>query len=557
MPNILGIHFTHDSSVCLLENGRLKKYFLVERFTRLKHDCFAGYNKQLKEIEKIFENINEKIDYICVSNFNVRDEGAENAFINIDRVCKIFKKENPDLKIIKRENHHANHAYPAFYNSNFEESLVVVIDGNGSLVFQQEDMHFVEVESVFKFNRNEHSLIYKNVVDYKRSDSLLWDSKIRKVEFDKYDHKNIFGIGMLYDTAAILMGNTSDDCGKAMGLSSYGKNNELFSNLFISGNNFNNDFFYLSSKKIKSFLKNPIPVKITAKNYKLHADYCYEVQQQTQKAAGDIIENSIKKTGIKKVCITGGYGLNVVANHYFIKRFPDVEFYFEPICSDNGMSIGAAMGFYKEEFGKNPLPIKNTFFHGVKHDISSFKGKTTSVEKISQLILDNKSVAVFRGLAEAGQRALGNRSIFFNALNKDAKKIVNKIKRREWYRPFACAVLEEDVEKFFYMSGVKSSPFMTTCFPVKEEFWNIIPGVTHVDKTCRIQTVNKNDGYLYDLLISLKKKSGYGIVLNTSFNLAGDPLVETPEEAFDVLRKSYLDFLWFEETKQIFKKVKK
>lgn len=164
----------------------------------------------------------------------------------------------------------------------------------------------------------------------------------------------------------------------------------------------------------------------------------------------------------------------------------------------------------------------------------------------------NKSVAVYTGLSEAGQRSLGNRSILFNALNPDAKDIVNKIKNREWYRPFACVILEEDVNIYFDVGRIKSSPFMTTSFPVRSKCVKIIPGITHIDNTCRIQTVSKTDGYLYKLLREFKKLSGHGILLNTSFNLAGQPLVETPTDAFNTLNNSYLDYLWFEETQQLF-----
>ena len=185
--------------------------------------------------------------------------------------------------------------------------------------------------------------------------------------------------------------------------------------------------------------------------------------------------------------------------------------------------------------------------------MSSYKGKTTSIENIATLLNQDKSVAVYAKLAEAGQRALGNRSILFNALNPNAKDLVNKIKKREWYRPFACMVLEEDANVYFDMGRIKYSPFMTICFPVRPEYVKIIPGVTHIDNTCRIQTISKTDDYLYELLQEFKKLSGHGILLNTSFNLAGEPLVETPEDAFNTLNNSCLDYLWFEETQQLFK----
>jgi carbamoyltransferase len=494
---ILSIHLGHDSSVCTFNNGHIDKYFLLERFTRKKHD----YDKKvlLKLVNTICSKFN--IDVLCISNFNTYDE-------IILKIIKKCKKYNSNVKLMMQSDHHLNHASLAFYNSGFDESLVVVVDGSGSTIKD----NLVEVESIFLFNQEKNDLIYKNVIE-----------------------ESSFGVGGLYDIAAILIGNTPDNCGKAMGLSSYGSSNKLFQNLFLAEK------------------WNIEPIKtVELDNYKLHADFCYEVQQQTQNAVGDLIENSIQKTGIKKVCISGGYAMNIVANYYYLQRFPDIEFYFEPLCNDNGVSIGAAMNSYFELTNQIPNPTKTTSFHGLIYDLSSYKGTRTSIKDIAGLLNQNKSVATYSGLSEAGQRALGNRSIFFNALNPDAKDIVNKIKKREWYRPFACVVLEEDVNIYFDLGRIKSSPFMTTSFPVRSKCVKIIPGITHIDNTCRIQTVSKTDGYLYKLLQEFKKLSGHGILLNTSFNLAGQPLVETPTDAFNTLNNSYLDYLWFEETQQLF-----
>lgn len=133
---------------------------------------------------------------------------------------------------------------------------------------------------------------------------------------------------------------------------------------------------------------------------------------------------------------------------------------------------------------------------------------------------------------------------------------MNKIKKREWYRPFAAVVLEEDANLYFDMGRIKSNPFMTICFPVNPEYIKIIPGITHVDNTCRIQTISEEHTYMYELLQEFKKLSGHGILLNTSFNLAGEPLVETPEDALNTLNNSCLDYLWFEETNQLIKNPK-
>ena len=504
---ILSVHLGHNSSICLLKNGQVKKYFLIERLTRKKYD----YDE--KVILSLVKNICQKlkVNIICISNFNPPQ--GDNFIVTIFEECKNY---NPNIKLVLQQDHHLNHASIAFYNSKFDESLVIVADGSGSKI---ED-NLVEVESVFTFNREKNTLIYKNVVESFSS----WDLPWGKV-----------GVGGLYDMASVLIGNTPDDCGKAMGLSSYGLPNKLFENLFLQ-----------QSPDIK-----PIK-KVEQDNYQLHADFCYEVQQQTQKVIGDLIEDSIQKTGIKKVCISGGYGMNIVSNYYYLQRFPNVEFYFEPVCNDNGISIGAAMNTYVELTGKIPNPIETTAFHGTHYDISSYKGTTTSIKDIANLLYQDKSIAVYTGFAEAGQRALGNRSIFFNSLNPNAKDIVNKIKKREWYRPFACVVLEEDSDIYFDMGRVKSSPFMTICFPVRQKYVKMLSGITHIDNTCRIQTVS--DGYLYELLQQFKKLSGHGILLNTSFNLAGEPLVETPVDAIRIINDSHLDYLWLEKTQQLLSK---
>jgi carbamoyltransferase len=480
----------------VFNNGRVEEYFLLERITKKKHD----YNEEV--ILELVNTICSRLDIgiLCISDFNTHN----------DIVTTIFeecKKYNPSIKLMMQSDHHLNHASLAFYNSGFDESLVVVVDGAGSTIKD----NLVEVESVFLFNKENSNLVYKNVVE-----------------------ESSFGIGGLYDIAAVLIGNTPNDCGKAMGLSSYGSPNKLFQNLLSK----------------RSWDITPI-TKVEPNNYKLHADFCYEVQQQTQKVVGDLIENFIEKTGVKKVCISGGYGMNIVANYYYLKRFPEVEFYFEPICNDNGVSIGAAMNSYVELTNQIPNQIQTTFFHGSHHDVSPYTCKTTPIKEIADLLNRNKSVAVYTGLAESGQRALGNRSILFNALNRNAKDIVNNIKKREWYRPFACVVLEEDANIYFDMGRIKSSPFMTICFPVREEYVKIIPGITHVDNTCRVQTVSTKDGYLYELLQEFKKLTGHGILLNTSFNLVGEPLVETPTDAIKTLNNSSLNYLWFEETQQL------
>ena len=414
-----------------------------------------------------------------------------------------------------------------------------------------------ECESVYVFSYDKHEPLLKN---YFKASYWKYKSDDIFLKQNEFYVGTIGGIVDFYTMSTLLFGQSPHENGKAMGLSSYGNGIDDFPKIFKNiDENITNLFDLHYHEKYNVLMpiykehRSKIIDEIMEDNYQFYADYAYEVQIQTQEAVGDLIKKSVEKTGIKKVCISGGYGMNVVANHYYLQRFPDVEFYFEPISDDSGISIGSAKYIYHSLTNdKTKRPIKTTSFHGFYHDVSEYKGVNATAEKISNLLFNNNSVAVYTGLSESGQRALGNRSILFNPLNPNAKDIVNRIKKREWYRPFAAIVLEEDVDIYFDMGRIKSSPFMTICFPVRSEYVNIIPGVTHIDNTCRIQTVSKNDEYLYELLCKFKKLTGHGILLNTSFNLAGEPLVETPEDAFITLNNSCLDYLWFEETKQLF-----
>ena len=546
--NILSVHYGHDSSACILKNGELVYYFKEERLTGKKRD-----NSPFLSIKKCLDNFDEEIECAIITSTE-----RNNLLPVIHKY--LMTQLNEDLKVIDfTNNHHITHLGTSFFNSGFDESLVVIVDGRGS---SYEDK-VAECESVYLMSyENGLKPIIKNYFDASYMNFRKLDENAYKKLKNKPYECNILGyaggIVNMYTTATLLIGQDMEEGGKVMGLSSYGEHIEDFPNIFVDEDIdkyfdiFNNYFCNLPMPIYKGN-EDKITKKITKDNYKYYADYSYELQIQSQRAVGDLIEKAIEKTNVKKVCISGGYGMNIVANHYYLQRFPDVEFYFEPIADDTGGSIGAAKFYwFNNTKDKKVRPLKTTSFHGVPYDISQYKGIETSTEDVAKLLYENKSVAVYRGLAEAGQRALGNRSILFNALNPDAKDIVNKIKKREWYRPFAAMVLEEDANIYFDMGRIKSSPFMTICFPVRKEYVDIIPGVTHVDNTCRIQTVSKDDGYLYKLLNYFKKLSGHGILLNTSFNLAGEPLVETPEDAFRTLHNCCLDYLWFEESENLF-----
>jgi carbamoyltransferase len=180
-------------------------------------------------------------------------------------------------------------------------------------------------------------------------------------------------------------------------------------------------------------------------------------------------------------------------------------------------------------------------------------GKKTSSKEVADLLSKGKIIALYQGRSESGPRALGNRSILFDPRVKNGKDIVNKVKQREWFRPFAGTVLYEYAGEWFDLRGLKESPFMMYAVNVHENKQNLIPSIVHVDGSCRIQTLtrNQNKNY-YDLINEFYKITGVPILFNTSFNLAGDCIVETLEDAQKTLANSDIDYLYLPEFNLLF-----
>ena len=367
-----------------------------------------------------------------------------------------------------------------------------------------------------------------------------------------------YGIVKVYETATSLIQQHALENGKTMGLSAYGRENN-FENLFRDGYIPNDRLFGHCDLKdetaaINKFLHDKTTDQVTIDNHRLYADYAYHVQKSTQDAVIAMIRKSVDKTGVKNICMTGGYALNVVANAAYLSEFPDCKFYFEPLADDSGNSLGGAMLMYRDRSNDRSIsPLSHTFFSSVHHDLSSISGEFCSLKQITTRLIEQNAVGIYQGRAESGPRALGNRSILFDARNPNAKDIVNKIKKREWYRPFAAMVLEDRANEFFKVSNNVKNKFMTVSYQVHESKKHLIPGVVHVDGSCRIQTVDSSDGFIYELLKEFDDQTGIPVLLNTSLNSAGEPLIETPEEAVKLLNESLLDLLYFPEIQQILK----
>ena len=499
---IIGISPGHDSSVCVIHDGNIEFFAKEERLSRIKRDAFPFLTLDL--IAERFKSI-DYITYTWHPN-DCEKFDSLNAYVH--------KKFNLPLTLMTTgETHHLAHAAGSFYNSGFKEALSIVIDRDGSI----------------------HDNTWRNFYHSSnekggRESESIYHCKYPNVFtplFKNYWTHKTFSISKKYEAALTLMGENCLEGGKAMGLAAYGTQDECpklpdkdFEHIKVPFNGSLPSSIFQGTGSL-------IAKKITPKNFKFYADPCQHVQLDTQKEVLELIKKWVATTGIKNICMSGGYGLNVVANSYYVEQLPDCQFYFEPLADDSGTSIGAALYlYYKHTQDSKHHPRKDNFYHFYDNCFNQY-GKPATIEDVLKILLNKEMVALFEGAPEAGPRALGHRSLLLDPRIKEGKEIINAIKHREWYRPFAGVILKEHFKDYFKTLGLKESPYMTLNFKCKRP--KRIPAIVHVDNTCRVQTVTS--GFLYDLLKLFYKKTGCPILLNTSLNIAGQPLVQTKTEA--------------------------
>lgn len=531
---VVSFNVCHDSSVCSYVDGKIEFYCKEERLSRIKRD-----KEPYKTLELFYEQKFGPIDkfiYLTPSDDSPDDFQFSSVYIRKKFGVKL---ENSPFT------HHECHASVAFYNSGFEEALVFVIDRNGSICFGNNKEKLArESESVFKCS-------YPSIFEPIHKSFWIFDEN-KKYEIKKsLDHyygldvnvNNPFSIVKVYEAATSLIGQNALENGKTMGLSSYGEDLN-YPSLFINGSPIRNYFSSIdlpySEEDSSCFYgyEDRITRDLNKDNYQFYANKSKHVQLETQKESLRLIQKYVEITGIKNVCIVGGYGLNVVANNFYIKNSKDVKFYFEPLSDDSGITIGASMLKYRIETNDDQIRIQeNNFYHFYKDSSEDLFGSKKNKQDLIEILKDQKILAIFDGSPEAGPRALGHRSLIFDPRNKNGKDIVNILKKREWYRPFAGIILEDQFERYFYTLGLKQSRYMTINFECKPDTKDYVPSIVHVDNTCRIQTVSKSDGFIFDLLSTFYEQTGCPMLLNTSFNLAGDPLVHSKTDALNFARK--------------------
>ena len=563
MKKILGIQKDHNAAACLFYDGELIYYNQEERLSRIKKDC----GLPIRVLEEI-SNIVSEIDVLLISGY---DHFESEIFSIISSIQKLGFKLSSTFEFVPYyKSHHLFHASKAFYSSGFDDALVVVQDGRGSYYNLNNGGIAFESTSVFSAGRdNKFDLLYRRFFTNSTvSDNtqIMWDNNFTQQKIDrptylkrqtKLEIRNDFDLGFIYEGASRSFG-FDDEGGKMLGLQSYGKHNELLPTPMDDNFVFNMDVFKFDQNYRHQGFNRFKYLALADKDSCV--DFLFMIQKSFEKAGLHLIQTMLDQTNQKNLVISGGTALNVVANNFYRQQLPDdINIYIEPICGDEGNCVGICQHYYHEKHKsvevKTPLSIylcghTPTYEFLLKENEVEIADVDVSV--VAELLTAGNIVALFQGKGEAGPRALGNRSLLFDPRIENGKDIVNTVKGREGFRPFAAAVMLEHVNEWFDLGKLSESPFMMYAVDVLQDKSTLIPSVVHVDGTCRVQTVTvEQNQNLYMILSAFNNKTGVPVLLNTSFNLAGDPIVETINDAIVSLRRSKIEYLYLPEISKL------
>jgi carbamoyltransferase len=554
----LGIScYYHDSAAALLKDGNVICAVEEERFSRKKFDdsfpkeaiqwCLdeakitpdqiksvAFYDKPILKFERLLDN------YIAVAPRGLH------SFLDV--IPKWIHKRlwikddiKKSLKGFKGEiifpEHHMSHAAHAFYTSPFEESAILTIDGVG------------------EWSTTSYGIAKNNSI--KITNDIRWPHSL----------------GLFYSAFTYFLGfKVNEGEYKLMGLSSYGtpKYYDLILDNLIDVKDdgsihLNMKYFAFTYDKVmtsKKFSKlfGINPKQQDEKTLQIHFDIGASAQKVLEDVILKMVNHIYSKTKMKNICIGGGVALNGVANYKILTEGPFENVHIPPSPGDAGSAIGAAQYLYyiyhknSKNTPSNAQKIHENMYVGpsfTNNEIIKFLDsnnisyesfdESSLLKKTAQLIADGNIIGWYQGKMEWGPRALGNRSILADPRREDMKDILNKkIKHREAFRPFAPSILEEYASEYFEINI--PSPYMLMVVPVKKP--KEIPAVTHVDGTGRLQTVSKESNPLYyNLINEFYKITGVPVIINTSMNVMGEPIVNTPEQTYAMIQKTDMDFL--------------
>jgi len=558
---ILGISsYSHEASCSLIKDGEVRVVLEEERFNREKHTwkfpenainaCLKTEGITFDDVDKItffwvplrevIGNLSHIIKFFpkSLNLLKVQSCGVELSFFERVKLKQMIgyciKKRFGLKKVPKIEfvEHHLAHAASAFFISPFKEAAILTIDGRGESTST--------MMSVGK------------------------DNKIEKLKEIKVPNS----LGHLYAAVTDYLGFRSFfDEWKVMGMSAYGKDTyvkkfEDIVQLMDRGEyKLNLKYFGFHTKGQDAWLSDSFFEEFGPKrNYddeydQRHFDIAYGLQAVVEKAGVHLANDLYERSKLPNLCMTGGVVLNCLMNKRIIEQTPFKEFFFQPIANDTGSSLGSALYYYHHVLNKERNFVFNSAYLGNEFSNDEIEhvlqGKQIDYVKCDNIaretarhIADGKIVGWFQGRMEAGPRALGNRSITVNPMDSNMKEKLNaRVKKREFYRPFAPSVLEEKVEEYFVMPKRRLSPYMILIGDVREDKKDIIPAVTHADGTARVHTVNKKINPKYwELISEFEKITGVPVILNTSFN-ENEPIVCTVQDAVNCFLRTEFDCL--------------
>lgn len=548
-PWILGINLSHNSSMCLLKGDEIVVAIQEERLTRKKKDF-------LKIPEPLALNYCLEYAGICKNDL---DLVVGSSYLSQQKNLQYLKAIFPNISILTI-NHHLSHAVGAFATSGFNEAAILVVDGAGS----PGDEIIAEEPSVVK-----ESILPDNLQKYEKREtvSLYQASGTKVIGIEKHlggwlafgdDSSRMpeFGsFGAIFDAAAKLIFANSADAGKVMGLAPYGKPEIPRSEFF---NLIDNRFAFYNHIPKRFLFSEPWPAHQSE-----YETLAASVQAALEEALQYLVDRLKELCPSDNLVFTGGVALNSVANEKILfQRSKFDNIYIMPSAEDSGNAIGAAYYGLWQFTQKNTKPKLVHDALGKRYKFSEIDAaiqKTPAVKiydsvdaiaTTANLLTEGSIVGWFQGRSELGPRALGQRSILCDPRRPSGKAYLNsRVKHRESFRPFAPVVLLEEANNWFELNEVEGdSPFMLRVCQFRQDKKELVPAVVHIDGTGRVQTVTKErNGKFYDLVRAFFERTGVPILLNTSFNVMGEPIVETPEDALWCLLYTGVDYCVLED----------
>lgn len=544
MKIALGIHVGHDRGACLIKDGKVIAAIANERLDRKKYS---------QSLAVPFDSINSLLAYCNIKISDVKAIGISGVAFDGDRMLNWYKDEffnhyKCGYIPFYLVDHHDAHAYSTYYSSGQSDSLIFVFDGGGDFTPEMQESESIFIGNngiVTPLERRLQNMAVRHMKDEINHVFPLMPEHVQNLEMS---------IARKYSQITRLLGFGFGEEGKTMGLASFGKPMLDFSNL-----KYNSLDYSLTYKDIIQDL-----YAMQQRSNMNFREYIYSERANIAATAQNFVESTVisiisayaKKYKVKNICVAGGLFLNCLTNHKLIENLNTTNIFFLPSAGDDGQALGCAYYAYIREFGYNDKFQIELPYLGLSYSDTEIKSaikkkglkyhEYTDPELamvLADYISGNKIIALHRGRTEIGPRALCHRSIVANPADPNMKDILNsRVKHREPFRPFAPTVTEEEQFKYFALKA--PSPYMLLAADVEEEYRLKLASITHVDNTARVQAVSKDgEPFIYTLLLEVEKRIGFPIVLNTSFNVAGQPIVESPLDALNTFLSTDIDVL--------------